>query len=65
MIKQVELTEPGLAKIQAAKKAGLWHKDPRPQISLDIPPDRRLILKDRKFGNSQMAATIGNQGQLL
>jgi uncharacterized protein YdeI (YjbR/CyaY-like superfamily) len=39
MIKQGRMTEVGLAKIKAAKKTGLWNKDSRPQISLDIPPE--------------------------
>jgi len=39
MIKQGRMTEVGLAKITAAKKSGLWDKDPRPRISLDIPPE--------------------------
>jgi uncharacterized protein YdeI (YjbR/CyaY-like superfamily) len=39
MIKQGRMTDYGLAKIQAAKKTGLWDQDPRPQISLDIPPE--------------------------
>lgn len=39
MIKEGRMTEVGLAKIKAAKKTGLWAKDPRPQISLDIPPE--------------------------
>ena len=38
MIKQGRMTKVGLAKIKTAKKSGLWAKDPRPRISLDIPP---------------------------
>jgi uncharacterized protein YdeI (YjbR/CyaY-like superfamily) len=37
MTKQGRMTDFGLAKIQAARKTGLWDQDPRPQISLDIP----------------------------
>lgn len=39
MIKDERMTEAGLAKIKAAKQTGLWDKDPRPQISPDIPPE--------------------------
>jgi uncharacterized protein YdeI (YjbR/CyaY-like superfamily) len=39
MIKQGRMTNVGLAKIKTAKKSGLWAKDPRPRISLDIPPE--------------------------
>ena len=39
MIKQGRMTGFGLAKIKAAKKSGLWDKDARPEISLDIPPE--------------------------
>jgi uncharacterized protein YdeI (YjbR/CyaY-like superfamily) len=38
MIKQGKMTRIGLAKIKEAKKTGLWAKDPRPQILLDVPP---------------------------
>lgn len=33
------MTEVGMAKIKAAKKTGLWNKDPRPRISLEIPTE--------------------------
>jgi uncharacterized protein YdeI (YjbR/CyaY-like superfamily) len=39
MIKQGRMTEVGLAKIKTAKKTGLWNKNGRPQISLEIPPE--------------------------
>jgi len=39
MIRQGLMAEVGLAKIKAAKKTGLWDKDPRPQISVDVPPE--------------------------
>ncbi len=39
MIKHGRMTKAGLAKIKAAKKTGLWDKDGRPRISLDIPPE--------------------------
>ena len=39
MIKQGRMAEVGLAKIKTAKKTGLWAKDPRPRISLDVPSE--------------------------
>jgi len=48
MIKQGRMAEVGLAKIKAAKKTGLWDKDPRPQISLDIPPEFAKALARNK-----------------
>ena len=48
MIKEGRMTEVGLTKIMAAKKTGLWNKDPRPQISLDIPPEFAKALARNK-----------------
>ena len=48
MIKEGRMTDVGLAKIQAAKKTGLWDKDDRPQISLDIPPEFAKALSCNK-----------------
>jgi len=48
MIKEGRMTEVGLAKIKAAKKTGLWDKDARPQISLDIPPEFAKALARNK-----------------
>ena len=48
MIKQGRMTEVGLAKIKAAKKMGLWDKDLRPRISLDIPPEFAKALARNK-----------------
>jgi len=42
------MTKVGLAKIKAAKKTGLWAKDPRLRISLDIPPDFAKALARNK-----------------
>ena len=42
------MTEVGLAKIKAAKKTGLWAKDPRPRISLDIPMEFAKALARNK-----------------
>lgn len=49
MIKQGRMTEVGLAKIKAAKKTGLWNKDPRRQISLDVPPEFAKALARNKM----------------
>ncbi len=48
MIKEGRMTEVGLVKIKAAKKTGLWEKDPRPQISFDIPPEFAKALAHNK-----------------
>ena len=48
MIEQKRMTDFGLAKIKAAKKADLWDKDPRPKISLDIPPEFAKALARNK-----------------
>ena len=48
MIKQGRMTKVGLAKIKMAKKSGLWDKDPRPRISLDIPPEFAKALARNK-----------------
>ena len=48
MIKQGRMTKVGLAKIKSAKKSGLWAKDPRPEISLDIPSEFAKALTHNK-----------------
>jgi uncharacterized protein YdeI (YjbR/CyaY-like superfamily) len=48
MIKQGKMTKIGLAKIETAKKTGLWEKDGRPQISFDIPPEFAKALARNK-----------------
>ena len=48
MIKQGRMTEVGLAKIKSAKKTGLWDKNDRPRISLDIPPEFAKALARNK-----------------
>ena len=48
MIKQGRMTGAGLEKIKAAKKTGLWDKDPRPRISFDIPPEFAKALARNK-----------------
>ena len=49
MIKEGRMTDVGLAKIKAAKKSGLWEKDGRPLISLDVPPElAKALAKNKK-----------------
>ena len=48
MIKQGRMTKAGLAKIRIAKKTGVWDKDPRPKISLDIPDEFAAALAKNK-----------------
>jgi uncharacterized protein YdeI (YjbR/CyaY-like superfamily) len=53
MIREGRMTEAGLAKIKSAKKTGLWDKDPRPRISLDIPPEfARALARNKKAKDS-------------
>ena len=39
MIKEVRMTDAGLAKIEAAKKSGLWEQAGRRRISFDMPSE--------------------------
>jgi uncharacterized protein YdeI (YjbR/CyaY-like superfamily) len=48
MIKEGRMTKLGLAKIEMAKKAGLWDKDARPRISFDVPPEFAKALARNK-----------------
>ena len=48
MIKQGRMTNAGLVKIKSAKKTGIWDKDPRPKISLDIPDEFATALAKNK-----------------
>jgi uncharacterized protein YdeI (YjbR/CyaY-like superfamily) len=48
IIKEGRMTEFGLAKIEAAKKSGMWGKDPRPVINLDIPSELSEALARNK-----------------
>ena len=49
MIKKGKMTDEGLAKINKAKKTGIWDKDPRPRISLDVPPEfAKAFAKNKK-----------------
>jgi uncharacterized protein YdeI (YjbR/CyaY-like superfamily) len=49
MIKEGKMTDAGLEKIQKAKNTGLWQKNPRPQISLDMIPEFvKALAKNKK-----------------
>jgi uncharacterized protein YdeI (YjbR/CyaY-like superfamily) len=58
MTKEGRMTEIGLAKIRIAKKTGLWDRDDRPQISLDIPLEfaKALALNKRAKENFEKLA---------
>jgi uncharacterized protein YdeI (YjbR/CyaY-like superfamily) len=48
MIKEGRMTDAGLAKIQAARKSGLWEQTGRPRISFDIPSEFAKALDNNK-----------------
>lgn len=48
MIKEERMTAAGLAKIEAAKKTGLWEQTGRPIISLDMPLEFTKALDKNK-----------------
>jgi len=48
MIKAGRMTDAGLAKIEAAKKTGLWSQTGRPNISLDMPLEFARSLDNNK-----------------
>jgi uncharacterized protein YdeI (YjbR/CyaY-like superfamily) len=48
MIKAGRMTDAGLAKIEAAKKTGLWEQTGRPNISFDIPSEFARALDKNK-----------------
>jgi uncharacterized protein YdeI (YjbR/CyaY-like superfamily) len=48
MIKEGKMTRHGLAKINAAKKSGLWDKNDRPQINFDMPHELENALKKNR-----------------
>jgi len=49
MIEQSRMTKYGMAKIDAAKKAGLWDKPDRPQMDLGLPEDlKNAMAKNKK-----------------
>lgn len=48
MISQSRMTKYGMAKIEVAKKSGIWDKPDRSQISLELPEDMRNALVENK-----------------
>jgi uncharacterized protein YdeI (YjbR/CyaY-like superfamily) len=48
MIKEKKMTDFGLSKIKAARKAGLWDKNPKPQIPSEIPSEFAKALAHNK-----------------
>jgi uncharacterized protein YdeI (YjbR/CyaY-like superfamily) len=48
MIREGRMTKIGLAKIETAKKTGLWDKDGRPRLSLDVPTEFTKALARNK-----------------
>ena len=45
MIESGQMTKPGLDKIEAAKKSGLWDKPVRAQMSFRMPPELEQALE--------------------
>ncbi len=49
MVEQGLMTERGLAKVEEAKKSGLWDASDRPEISLEVPKElKKALAKNRK-----------------
>ena len=48
LIESGKMTKIGLAKIEAAKKNGMWAKPDRPQISLELPEEFEAALKKNR-----------------
>jgi uncharacterized protein YdeI (YjbR/CyaY-like superfamily) len=64
LIKQGLITEPGLVKIEQAKKSGLWGQLGRPQISFEIPKELKKALGKNKKAKAffdQLAPTYQKQ----
>lgn len=51
LIREGRMTEFGLAKIDVAKKSGIWDKSDRPGISFDLPPEFEKALGQNKKAN--------------
>jgi uncharacterized protein YdeI (YjbR/CyaY-like superfamily) len=52
LIRQGLMTEPGLAKVRAAKESGRWEKPDRPEIPLEVPAElREALARNRKAKN--------------
>ena len=52
LIKEKQMTKIGLAKVDAAKKSGLWDKDPKPIISDEVPEELVTAFKNNKSAKS-------------
>ncbi len=64
LLKQGLMTDFGRARIEEAKKAGLWKQSERPQIPLEAPPGlKRALAKNRKAKAffAQLAPTYQKQ----
>jgi uncharacterized protein YdeI (YjbR/CyaY-like superfamily) len=64
MIKQGRMTKFGLARVEAAKKSGLWDKTDRPQISYEIPEELKRALESNSRAKAffeQLAPTYQRQ----
>jgi len=49
LIKEKRMTKHGLAKIEAAKKSGLWNKNNRPEINFEMPKElKNAFAKSKK-----------------
>lgn len=48
LIKEGIMAQPGLAKVQAAKRSGCWDVDPRPVIRFEMPPELSESLSRNK-----------------
>lgn len=48
MIKEGKITQVGLAKVEAAKKSGIWNLDPRPLIPPGLPEEFARALKGNR-----------------
>lgn len=64
LLRQGRMTESGLAKIEEAKKSGLWRKPDRPQVSFEIPRELKRALTangEAKAVFTQLAPTYQKQ----
>jgi uncharacterized protein YdeI (YjbR/CyaY-like superfamily) len=64
MIELGRMTKAGAAKIEAAKRSGRWEKPDKPQISIKMPEEFRLVLEEHKEAKTffdQLAPTYQKQ----
>ena len=52
LITQKRITKYGMAKVEAAKKNGMWDKADRPQIPDEIPPSFQVALNKNKSASA-------------